>query len=105
MKLVINKCYGGFGFSRKAVDRLIELGCKEAAQALQDHFASGFDHYHVYDVERTDPLFVQVVEELGDKASGQLADLRVIEIPDGIDYYIDDYDGIESVHERHASWG
>jgi len=28
----------------------------------------------------------------------------VVDIPDDIEYEIDDYDGIESVHEAHRSW-
>lgn len=55
--------------------------------------------------ERTDPLLIQTVEELGSEAaSGACAKLKIIEIPDGIAYEIDEYDGIESVHEAHESW-
>jgi hypothetical protein len=56
------------------------------------------------DIERTDPILVEVVQELGDKASGRHANLKIIEIPDGIEYEIDEYDGIETVHEAHRSW-
>lgn len=41
---------------------------------------------------------------MGKKASGKCAELKVIEIPDGVDWEIDDYDGIETVHEKHRSW-
>ncbi len=54
--------------------------------------------------ERHDPLLVQVVEELGDKASGKCAKLRVVEIPDGTDYEISEYDGNEHIAERHRTW-
>jgi hypothetical protein len=54
---------------------------------------------------RTDKDLVTVVEKLGKAANGACAELKVIEIPDGIDYEIEEYDGIESVHERHLSWG
>ncbi|CAK0757599.1 hypothetical protein CCP1ISM_7520003 [Azospirillaceae bacterium] len=30
--------------------------------------------------------------------------MEVIEIPDGVDWTIDDYDGVESIHEKHRSW-
>lgn len=54
--------------------------------------------------DRSDPLLIQTVEELGEEANGAYAKLRVIEIPDGVSYEIDDYDGIESIHETHRSW-
>jgi hypothetical protein len=50
-------------------------------------------------------LLVEVVVRLGsERASGRLAKLKVIEIPDGIDWILYDYDGIETVHEKHRSW-
>lgn len=56
------------------------------------------------DLERHDPLLVKVVEELGDAADGSCAELKVVEIPDGVDYEIDEYDGLESIHEKHRTW-
>jgi hypothetical protein len=56
------------------------------------------------DMSRTDPILIQVVEELGKEANGMFANLKVVEIPDGIEYEIDDYDGQESIHEVHRSW-
>lgn len=59
-------------------------------------------------VTRTDdracPVLVAVVEEMGEKANGTCANLKVIEIPDGVEWEIDDYDGMESVDEVHRSW-
>lgn len=46
-------------------------------------------------VDRHDPVLVQVVEELGEKAGGQFAKLCIDEV-DG-PYRIDEYDGNESV--------
>jgi len=54
--------------------------------------------------DRTDPVLIRVVEELGISANGSCASLKVIEIPDGTDWEIDEYDGSESVHEKHESW-
>ena len=54
--------------------------------------------------DRTDPLLVQVVEELGEEANGRFAELKVIEIPDDVQWELAEYDGIESVHEVHRSW-
>jgi len=49
------------------------------------------------DIPRNDPALAQVVEEMGDKANGMCARLRVAEIPEGAQYRIDEYDGNESV--------
>ena len=46
-------------------------------------------------VSRHDPILVQVVEELGGKANGPHANLKIAEV-DG-PYHIDEYDGFESV--------
>jgi hypothetical protein len=55
--------------------------------------------------DRSDPYLVGMVEELGSKAaSGSCAKLKVVEIPDGIEWEISEYDGNESVEEKHQSW-
>ena len=90
MKIVINTCFGGFGLSDEALARYNELaGTKE--------------EYH-WQIERNDPFLVQVIEELGNKAAGKYAELKIVDIPEDVDWYIDEYDGNESVHERHRTW-
>ena len=54
--------------------------------------------------DRTDPLLIKVIEELGEDANGSCAKLTIVEIPDGIDYEIDEYDGIEHIAEKHRTW-
>lgn len=54
--------------------------------------------------DRSDSNLVQLVEELGEDAFGACAKLAVIEIPDGVEWEIDEYDGMESVDEVHRSW-
>jgi hypothetical protein len=92
MKLVVNKCYGGFGVSKAVYD---ELGLK-------------WDGYgYLYGTalqDRSNPQLVAAVEKLGKKANGSCAELEVIKIPDGIEWEINNYDGIETVHEKHRSW-
>ena len=55
---------------------------------------------------RSDPLLVKVVTELGSKkASGSCAELQVVNIPKGIEFEIEDYDGLEHIAEKHKTWG
>lgn len=56
------------------------------------------------EVSRHDPLLLQVIEEMGDKANGQCAALKVVEIPADVDYVIEEYDGSEWVAEKHRTW-
>ena len=90
MKIVVNRCYGGFGLSEAAI-RLLD-------ERLPNHKSQ-------WSIERTDPVLVQIVEELGSKAAGgRFSELEVVEIPDGVQWEMDDYDGIETIHEVHRSW-
>ena len=65
-----------------------------------------YEKYSLYlnDQHREDPVLIEVVEELGEKASGRFGDLRVVEIPDDLDYVIDEYDGIETLHQKVEEW-
>ena len=90
MKIVINTCYGGFGLSEKAFEIYKNL--------------SGNQIDYSRDIERTDKDLVKVVEQLGVEAHGQSARLKVIEIPDDVEYYIEEYDGNEHVAEKHRTW-
>ena len=54
--------------------------------------------------DRSDPDLISVIEDLGEKSFGSYATLKIVEIPDNVEYEIDDYDGIETIHEVHRSW-
>lgn len=60
-----------------------------------------------HDVERWDPVLVQIVEELGEASWGSCARLGIVDIPfeDGEGWHIDEYDGNETIHEDHRTWG
>jgi len=73
---------------------------------------SGFNIYKdgfMYDAERndetrTDPDLIEIVETLKEKSFGMCAKLKVVEIPVGIEYFIDEYDGMEHIAEKHRTW-
>lgn len=63
------------------------------------------DSYWYYgDIDRTDKDLIETVEALGTSASGRLGNIQIVNIPDDIVWEIDDYDGVETVHEVHRSW-
>ena len=54
--------------------------------------------------DRADPDLVAVVEELGEKAWGNFSELKVVEIPDDVNWHIAEYDGLEHIAEDHRTW-
>jgi len=52
-------------------------------------------YFSARDISRTDLLLIQVVEELGKKADSRFANLKIIEIPDDVEWEIEEYDGQE----------
>jgi len=58
-----------------------------------------------WNIDRDDPLLIQVIDELGEEANDKYSELKIVEIPDDIEWEIDEYDGMETIHERHRSWG
>lgn len=56
------------------------------------------------DLDRDDPVLVQVVRELGAEASGRFAKLKIVEIPADVEWQIEEYDGLEWVAEKHRTW-
>lgn len=117
MKVVINRCFGGFGLSDAAFEKLltrkgIAFECvKEDSIFASNYYEAGHlndeDHsinqYDFFD-QRSDADLVAVVEEMGKEANGWAADLEIVDIPDDVKWHIHEYDGIESVHEDHRVW-
>jgi hypothetical protein len=72
---------------------------KWSSMTMDERIASNLAHseqtWYNRNVDRHDPVLVQVVEELGDKANGEYAKLSIEEVYGP--YRIDVYDGYESV--------
>lgn len=78
MKMIINTCFGGFGV-RKDVEKKLGLDTMRE------------------DEIRTNPELIAMIEA-GEDVNGRCAKLKVVEIPDrATDYYLDEYDGAESI--------
>jgi len=145
MKVVINRCFGGYSLSVKAILEIAKRkgfvfypylrdydkgndvyvkcdeDCREfhfvkyttvdnGPQVMLDNMKGVydfgypcFDNYYG-DWSRTDPDVVEVVEQLGERADGSFSNLAVVDIPDGVRFTIDEYDGMETIEEVHRSW-
>lgn len=141
MKVVLNRCYGGFSISPEAAQRLLDLGVTEIAKPVKAVYSSAkpkylkddlarwrayvaaraelgskkaqktVGYYMVFTADeqfvldthpseregipRHHPMLVQVVEEMGEAANGNSAELEVQEID--LTYEIDDHDGKEHI--------
>jgi hypothetical protein len=145
MKVVVNRCFGGFGLSDAAYRKLIEWGipCRKYAEEERDPKTGLYtpvpeneglvifdneltpqgesqfnDLYWKYpsssnrywetwsrsSEHRAHPLIVRVVEELGKEASGRFAELEVVDVPDDVQWEVEEYDGREWVSEKHRTW-
>ena len=101
LKIVINRCYGGFSVTEDVVK---ELGFKWGGYGFLSNSDFGIEDSN-YDKFRSDPRLIAAIEKIGLlESSGGCAELDIVEVPDGIDWYVDEYDGMESVHENHRSW-
>lgn len=86
IKIVLNKCCGGYGLSKEAYKF---LGLKWDKTNEEFNYGEAFEH------DRTNPQLVKCVETLGEKANASFADLVVVEIPDNVEYKIEDDEGYE----------
>lgn len=80
-KIVINTCYGGFGLSDKAIKWLEDRGVDDT-----------------YELSRHDPLLVECVETLGEKANNSYSRLAIREIEGNL-YRVEEYDGKEWIEQ------
>lgn len=105
MKIVINKCYGGPSLSEEAVKELKSRGIEWALEFYNDkNVYEEWNWYYLPGDYRTDPTLIELIESNSKKYSGQCSELKVVEIPDDIEYTIENYDGIEHIAEKHNIW-
>ena len=80
MKIVINKCFGGFAVN----DNIVKMLNLESRYDLED--------------DRTNVKLIELIES-GVNVNDNYSDLFVVEIPDdATDYMINEYDGYETVY-------
>lgn len=113
MKVVINSDYGGFSLSdeavreyakRKGLTLVEEKDEKWGHNTFYLNSIAEENYFSSRNFDRNDEVLVEVVEKLGEKANGFCASLKVVEIPEGVDWYVEEYDGNEWVAEKHRTW-
>jgi predicted GTPase len=86
MKIVINTTFGGFKLTDEMMDYVgYEKICEWDGAC---------------DYPRTDPKLIEFLERYPDRADS----LKVVEIPDNVDWEIEEYDGAEWISEKHRTW-
>lgn len=108
-KIVYNACYGGYGLSEAAMERIaelkgIEVYKKEIFRGCYSYYADADFSVPFPYFERHDKALVQTVEELGKAAGGEYSNLQVYQTESNR-YFIDEYDGYETVQvEYDEQW-
>lgn len=94
-KIIINQCYGGFGFSKPFLKTFVQL-----KPSIKKNNPDIEEFPYLSDSYRRDPIAIQLLEERGTEwSSDQYAKLVVKEVPEDIFKYIQvgEYDGYESL--------
>lgn len=111
MKIVINSDFGGFGLSDEAMRGYLSRKFGKDGFYEEGPDKNGFFHFYVngeyfneHDIPRDDPVLIEIVEKMGADASGRYASLKVVEIPDDVEWYVEEYDGREQIAEKHRVW-
>ena len=89
-EIVICGRHSGFWISEEGRKRIQELKGEETPEPP-----------YYSDINRDDPHLIQTIKELGIEAG---EDLKIVEVPDGVEWEVEEYDGLEWVSEAHRTW-
>lgn len=113
-RIVINKQHGGFALSHEATIVYLEMTDTpyelrpQPDRHSQERYGSDIyvngEYFHSRLIPRDDPALVSVVKKMGEAASGEYCELKVVTIPGDVDWAIEEYDGLEWVAEKHRIW-
>lgn len=152
-KVIINKCFGGYGFDPFTVQKYAEekgiqlywykrnfdfkIGNMEESMVkipfymimrddgmrmeyiaytkdMGNEFVRDWDDKSVEacefgigndDDSRTDPVLIGVIEKYGKQNTHCCHAPTVVKVPDGVEWMIEEYDGFETLHEKHRVFG
>lgn len=129
-KIVINTCYGGFGLSHAAIIELARrkgitlhpftanypqpptpiTSDEEAEKTFSVLYYTSPEpiddnYFSARETPRNDPDLISLVEDWGsERVSTKYSNLKIVEIPDDVEWEIEEYDGREWVAEAHRTW-
>ena len=100
MRVVINISHGGFSISWMG-RKLLRINSKYPENEDFGYEAEDENGYKY----RTDPILILSMMCLGaKKIGGTYSNLKIVEIPDNINWGIGEYDGSEHIYEAHNTW-
>ena len=121
-KIAINTCFGGFGLSDEAFSHYLTLK-DIAHETSTSHYLTlkdivhetspsrstwlqdnkdfwhaghvGNHDYYLYerDIPRDDPALIETIEKFGDKTKTRFSKVKIVEIPDDVEWQVEEYDG------------
>ena len=94
----IKKAFLAMPFDTDDVDLIND---KTSDQCYREHclyLGNGEDKW------RADPHLIQVIEEMGEEANESHAEIEIVDVPDNVEWFIEEYDGMEHVSETHRTW-
>jgi hypothetical protein len=103
MKIVINCWYGEFSVSN-AVMKELKLPGRKGNWNFPNNatFEITSDNINQY---RTHTPLIEAIEKIGNpRCNGPHANLAIIKIPDDVNWEIQEYNGLETIHEIHRTW-
>lgn len=103
MKIVINCWYGGFSVSDAVME---ELNLPNSGNIWNHINNKTFDINSNNSKQfRAHAPLIKAIEKIGHPhCNGPCANLKIIEIPDNVNWEIQEYDGVETIHEVHRTW-
>ena len=102
-QIVINAKHGGFDLSVDAQDWLKEVHHIDVdCWGNVDIITNGTREQTP--ISRDDKRLIECITALGKQADGAFSELKIIEIPDDVEWQIEEYDGLEWVAEKHRCW-
>jgi hypothetical protein len=97
MLVVINiQQFGTFSISKAAIEYI-----RKKIKLKKDKQAIGC---YAFDNDRANPLLVEAVKKLKNEAYGPYSVLKIVEIPDDIEWQIFASNGQEWIAEKHRTW-
>ena len=89
MKIAISGGFGGFDLP----DEWLKLY----------NSRTPFKEESVYGIKRDNPILINLIESMPKEIREELK-LRVVEIPDDVEWIILSEEGCETIHEKHRIW-